>query len=208
MLHSREASAFSKSWKNEVKRRFKPASTNFAACHISLQKAALPSTTLTTTCTYTIEASKLSSIHRANHLKSTPTIAAPSASLFASSLPIKIIILHHQLALHCLQCICTNPSLPFHHSISLRLNPRKVYSFANTLTASTSIMANIKGPTLAKSSPYSSDEASHHDTPSTSLTAFSPESASAATAPRLKFNVELAEAGSTNFNLGTNVGTL
>jgi hypothetical protein len=69
-------------------------------------------------------------------------------------------------------------------------------------------MANIKGPTLAKSSPYSSDEASRHDTPSTNLTAFSPESASSATAPCPKFNAELAEAGSTNFNVGTNVGTL
>jgi hypothetical protein len=69
-------------------------------------------------------------------------------------------------------------------------------------------MANIKGPTLAKSSPNSSDEASRYDTPSTSLTAFSPESASAAIGPRPKFKVELAEAGSTSFDLGSNVGTL
>jgi hypothetical protein len=69
-------------------------------------------------------------------------------------------------------------------------------------------MANIKDLTLAKSSPYSSDETSCHDTPSTNLTAFSPESASATTAPRQKFNAELAEAASTNFNLSANVGTL
>lgn len=68
-------------------------------------------------------------------------------------------------------------------------------------------MANIKGPALATSSPHSSDEASFLDTPSTNLTAFSPESASTATAPRPKFNVELAEAGGTNFNFGSNVGT-
>jgi hypothetical protein len=66
-------------------------------------------------------------------------------------------------------------------------------------------MATIKAPTLAKSSPHSSDEASHNDTPSTNLTAFSPGSATTATGPRPKFNLILAEPDGTSFNFGGNV---
>lgn len=68
------------------------------------------------------------------------------------------------------------------------------------------MMANIKGPTLAKSSPHSSDEASHNDTPSTNLTAFSPESASTTTGPRPKFNLVLAESENTSVNFAGNIG--
>lgn len=64
-------------------------------------------------------------------------------------------------------------------------------------------MANIKGPTVTNSSPHSSDEASHNDTPSTNFTAFSIESASTATGPRPKFNFE---ADGRNFDFSSNVG--
>jgi hypothetical protein len=67
-------------------------------------------------------------------------------------------------------------------------------------------MAAIKSPALAKSSPHSSDEASHNDTPSTNLTNFSPESASTATGPRPKFNLVLADSDGTSFNFGGKVG--
>jgi hypothetical protein len=69
MLHSRETSVLSKSWKTVLKRCLKPALTNFAACHISLQSCPFPSTRLTITRIYTTETSRLSTIHRANHLK-------------------------------------------------------------------------------------------------------------------------------------------
>ena len=62
------------------------------------------------------------------------------------------------------------------------------------------MMAALKGPTFVKSSPHSSDQASHNDTPSTSLTTFSPGSATTATGPRPKFNLVLAEPDGTNFD--------
>ena len=138
-------------------------------------------------------------------LTGTLTTTTPLASPFASSHSIKLILMYNSLALQCLQSLCSILPVHTHYRTSFLLNLLQMSSSANTLPASTFIMATNKGPALAKSSPHSSEEASHNDTPSTNLTTFSSESAGTATGSRPKFNLILAEPDGTNFNYGGNV---
>jgi hypothetical protein len=110
-LHSTETSAFSKSWENVVEWRLERGSTNFTACNISLQKFAPSPPFLSPPHPFTPSQPQRSAPYIELIILSTPIITAPSASLFASSPSIKLILLHHQLALHCLQHIHTAPSL-------------------------------------------------------------------------------------------------
>jgi hypothetical protein len=61
------------------------------------------------------------------------------------------------------------------------------------------------GAVMPSSSPHSFGEASHHDTPLTSLTAFSPEDIARANANRFKFSITSAHADSTT---GSDDGTI
>ena len=129
MLHSRETSVLSKSRKTVVKRCLKPALTNFAACHISLQKVALSPPLVSPSHAFTplkpqgsAPYIKLIILKYTYHHSSFsfaackwPLQAHPSAPSASAALP--------PTHLH-------KPFPTSHHSISLHLNSRKVFTLS------------------------------------------------------------------------------
>lgn len=129
MLHSRETSVLSKSWKTVVKRCLKPALTNFATCHISLQKVVLSPPLVSPSHAFTplkpqgsapyIELIILKYTYHHNSFSFAvckwPLQAHPSASSASAALP--------PTHLH-------KPFPASHRSISLHLYSRKVFTLS------------------------------------------------------------------------------